>query len=157
MSTLVLGLGNPLLQDDGVGIHVARLVGKILGERPDVQVGEVYAGGLRLMDALDGYDRAVIVDAMVTGDHAPGVIRYTTVGDMHITRNLSCSHDTSLWAALEFGRVAGLKLPANGDIRIMGIEALVVEDFGETLTAAVEAAVPVAAKQIVDDLMGRKT
>lgn len=156
MKTLVIGLGNPLLRDDGVGIRVARLVGETVGGRPDLTVTEVYAGGLRLMDALEGYDRAIIVDAMVTGEHEPGTVRSSAAPDLLTTRNLACSHDTSLTAALELGRALGLRLPRLEDIRIVGIEALALDDFGETLTSEVDAAVPVAARQIIEEIAGRQ-
>ncbi len=57
MKTLVLGLGNPLLGDDAVGLRVAAsLRGRL---PPDVELDEDYCGGLRLMERLAGYDRAV--------------------------------------------------------------------------------------------------
>ena len=74
MRTLVLGLGNPLLGDDAVGLKVAALVRERLDGAPGVDVLEEEAGGLRLMERMTGYDRAVLVDAAVTGG-TPGTIR----------------------------------------------------------------------------------
>ena len=59
MKTLVLGLGNPLVSDDSVGLRVAAELKSRLADRPEINVDEDYWGGLRLMERLVGYQRAV--------------------------------------------------------------------------------------------------
>ncbi|MFC1927886.1 hydrogenase maturation protease, partial [Chloroflexota bacterium] len=65
MKALVLGIGNPILSDDGVGIKVAREVEKNLND-PQITVSEASAAGLSLLDSILGYDRVIIVDAIQT-------------------------------------------------------------------------------------------
>ena len=65
MKTLVLGLGNPILSDDGVGLRVARAVESQLSQQ-EITVMETSMGGLSLLDLLTGYDRAIIIDAIQT-------------------------------------------------------------------------------------------
>ena len=65
MKTLVLGLGNPILSDDGVGLRVARELENRLDQQ-EVTVVETSMAGLDLLDLLAGYDRAIIVDAIQT-------------------------------------------------------------------------------------------
>jgi len=155
MRTLVLGVGNPILTDDSVGIRVARELARKLDSQLDsptdagVEVQELYNGGLGLMESLQGYKRAILVDAMVTGS-SPGTVREMDAmnsGEFDHTRNLASSHDTGLREALEAGRILGLDLP--GEIIIIGIEAQDVESFSETLTPAVEKAVP----EVIDRVM----
>ena len=67
MKTLVLGLGNPVVSDDAVGLRVAAAMREALAARPDVELGEDYWGGLRLMERMIGFDAAVVVDAICTG------------------------------------------------------------------------------------------
>jgi hydrogenase maturation protease len=153
MKTVVIGLGNPILSDDGVGIHVARLVKQTVGTREDLVVTELYAGGLCLMDALAGYGHAVIIDAMVTGEVEPGTIRAVPLTGAAATRNLASTHDANLPAALELGRALGLPLPERIDL--WGIEASEVEHFGEVLTEAVARAVPLLAGRVICDLAER--
>ena len=152
MRTIVIGLGNPALTDDGVGIKVARAM--MNADAPVLPAGvvieEAYAGGLRLMDAMVGYERAIIVDAMVSGDGAPGTVRRLCVSDLFATRNLACSHDTNLSTALETGKMLGLTLPS--EIIIWGINVKDVETFGEELTADVAKAVPVVVKEIFKEI-----
>ncbi len=75
MRTILVGLGNPILSDDSVGIKVVGLVKQRIPEHAGVEVVQVYAGGLRLMEAIAGYDRAIIVDAIKTGEQPAGTIR----------------------------------------------------------------------------------
>ena len=115
-----------------------------------VEVIEMYAGGIRLMDAMEGYDRAVIVDALVTGVERPGTVRRLSLSDLVTTRNTLSVHDMDLPMALEMGRMLGVPLPS--EIVIWGIEAKDVENFGEELTEEVEASVSRTIELIEEDL-----
>ncbi|MBI5847001.1 MAG: hydrogenase maturation protease [Nitrospirae bacterium] len=157
MKTVVIGLGNPILSDDSVGVKVSRAVREHLNHQSEiaitddpVDVKEIYAGGIRLMDAMTGYDRACIVDAMVTGGCNPGRITEFGLDELCSTRNMVCTHDTNLATALELGRMLDLHLPSR--IRIWGIEAGDVSSFSEHLTDEVERAVPVAVNAILSEL-----
>ncbi|MGC2061380.1 MAG: hydrogenase maturation protease [Thermodesulfovibrionales bacterium] len=157
MKTVVIGLGNPILTDDSVGIKVSRVLRDVLAHQHEtgegsetIEVKEVYAGGIRLMDAMTGYDRACIVDAMVTGRFKPGEVSEFDPDELSSTRNIVCTHDTNLLTALELGRMLDLHLPST--IIIWGIEACDVTSFGEQLTDEIEHAVPVAVSAILSKL-----
>ena len=152
MSTLIIGLGNPLVTDDSVGLHVAAEVRARLTGRDDVEVVEDYWGGLRLMEQMAGFDRVIVIDAICSGA-APGTVHRLAVRDMPTQRS-SSSHDMTLPTALELGRQAGLRLPPDEDILILGIEAADVTNFGETCTPAVAAAVPRAVALVIAALDG---
>ncbi|MFH1681673.1 MAG: hydrogenase maturation protease [Candidatus Eisenbacteria bacterium] len=147
MRTLVLGLGNPILRDDGVGIRVAERLRPLLADRPDVTVDEDFWGGLRLMERMIGYDRAIVIDAVAPGGE-PGRIRFLRP-DSIPTQRSSSAHDVNLPTALELGRVAGAHLPPTEEIFLVGIEAADVLTFGETFTPEVEAAVPRATEAVL--------
>jgi hydrogenase maturation protease len=147
MKTLVLGLGNWIVADDSVGLHVAARLKDILADREDIDVGEDYWGGLRLMERLVGYDRAVVIDAIMT-DAAPGTIHHLTPDSIRTQRS-SSAHDVNLPTALQFGRDAGMELPANKDILLVGIEAEDILTFTEECTPAVAAAIPVAVEAVL--------
>jgi hydrogenase maturation protease len=150
--TLVLGLGNPLLTDDGVGLRVARELRALLAARPEVDVGEDYHGGLRLMERMIGYERAVVVDAIRTGGTA-GTVRSLALDELP-TRHGASAHDADLSTALELGRRAGVHLPERRSVLLVGIEAADVTTFGERCTAEVEAAVPRAVEAVLAALAG---
>ncbi len=147
MKTLIIGLGNPIVTDDSVGLRVAAEVARRLADRPDVEVTEDYWGGLRLMERMVGYRRAIVIDAIQTGS-PPGTIHRLTPEAIPTQRSAS-AHDVNLPTALEFGRQAGLTLPANRDILLVAVEADDVITFGEQCTPAVEAAIPAAADEVL--------
>jgi hydrogenase maturation protease len=131
-----------------VGIQVARQLKERTVGSPGLEVIEAYAGGLRLLDLLVGYQRAIIIDAMETRDCEPGTIRRFSPSDLKATRNVSSSHDTSLANALETARALGMKVPE--EVIIFGIEAGVVDSFSEVLSEKVAAAVP----EVVEIVLG---
>lgn len=143
---IVLGLGNPLLTDDSVGLRFVDRLRSALADRPGLELAEDYWGGLRLMERLVGYDRAIIIDAQRSGG-LPGKVSILAA-EAPPTQHSSSAHDLDLWTALEFGRHAGFKLPQPGDIRIVAIEAAEVEAFSEECTPAVAASVLVAAELV---------
>jgi hydrogenase maturation protease len=147
MKTLILGLGNPLVSDDSVGLRVAAELRKLLAGRPEVTVAEDYWGGLRLMEQMVGYERAIVIDAIQTGA-AAGTLHHLGPGDIPTQRSAS-SHDMNLPTALVFGRQAGLDLPEDRNILLVGIEAEDILNFGEACTPAVAAAVPRAVADVL--------
>jgi len=150
MRTLVLGLGNPVLTDDSVGLRVIEELRPLLAGRPDVEVDEDYWGGLRLMERLVGYDRAIIVDAICTGA-PPGTVHRLPVGDIP-TQHSASGHDANLATALALGRQAGAHLPATENILLVGIEAHDILSFSEECTPQVRAAIPGAIDSVMDAL-----
>ncbi|HET9408798.1 MAG TPA: hydrogenase maturation protease [Candidatus Sulfotelmatobacter sp.] len=150
LKTIIIGLGNPVLSDDSVGIKIARLLEARLHGRPDVEVRELSAGGIRLMEAMQGYERAILVDAIVTAGGEAGAVYRLSPSDLRQTRNACCSHDGSLQEAFELGQQIGLVLPR--EITIWGIEAGDVTTFSDGLTADVERAVAKVVDAIVQQI-----
>jgi hydrogenase maturation protease len=148
--TLVIGLGNPILRDDSVGLRVAQLLRDHVEVMQDVEIAEDYWGGLRLMERLIGYDRAVIIDAILTGAD-PGTLHVLSPEDIPTQRSASI-HDVNLPTALSFGRQAGAHLPDLQNIALIAIEAADVNTFGETLSPEVEAALPQAVDAVLSIL-----
>jgi hydrogenase maturation protease len=148
-------MGNPILSDDGIGIRVARALKQRV---PEAHVLELGAGGIRLLDVLPGYQRVLIVDAMVTGELACGQFWRFTLAELQSktarTCNTLCVHDMDLPTAMALGRLAGLDLP--GEVVIWAVEAGDVETFSETLSPAVEAAVPLVVEEMVCELLREK-
>ncbi len=151
----MLGLGNPILSDDGVGIHVVRLVAARAAQhatRPRVEVAEASVGGLRLLEVLAGFDRVIIVDAIQTPGGRPGEVHRLGVGDLWTSLHADSTHDLSLRGALTLGRELGLPLPADEAITILAIEVEDVLTFGEACTPHVQAAIPSIVQAVVDEL-----
>lgn len=151
MKTLVLGLGNSILSDDGVGIYVVRaLAGQI--NRSDVEVAEARLGGLRLLDMAVGCDRLLLVDAIQAGGRVGQVYRLGP-NDLLCSLHAASSHDLSLPAALELGRRLGLALPEDEAITILAVEVEDVTTFGERCTPQVHAAIPRVVQMVLEEIL----
>jgi hydrogenase maturation protease len=152
--TIVIGLGNPILRDDSVGLRVVRALRPRLEGLAGVEVVEDSHGGLRLMERLIGFDRAIVVDAIVSGA-PPGTLHVLTAEGPATQRSAS-AHDVDLPTALALGRKAGAKLPEAEDIFLIAIEAEDVLNFGEQLSPAVETAIPQAVGLVLAHLNDRR-
>ena len=165
MKTIIIGLGNPILSDDGVGWKVAEALSTILPsthlrhpsptERGDEGEGIIVVetaslGGLSLMERLEGYQRAILVDSMQTGLHPIGTVSLFPLNELPnpAESHSASAHDTSLMTALETGCRMGLSLPH--EVMVVAIEARTVHDFSEELSPEVAEAVPRAAQTVMD-------
>ena len=149
MKTLVLGLGNPILSDDGVGIKVAREVGKKLDD-PEITVAETSGAGLRLLDSIVGYDKVIIIDAIQTKKGKAGQIYRMEPEDFSFAKHLSSPHQINLVTALELGKMLNLAMPQK--ITIFAVEAKDITSFSEKCTPEVERAIPKAVKMVLAEL-----
>lgn len=140
MKTVIIGVGNPVLKDDGVGIHVVERLRTVLPQQSGITMRTAYAGGMRLMDAMIGFDRAIIVDALWTGENPPGTVVHLKADDLQQTRNTASVHDLDLPTALDFASRAGVKVPT--EIEAWGVEIDDATTFSEELSPAVRAAMP---------------
>ena len=150
MSTIIIGLGNPVLTDDSVGMHAVREISARLQGRPDVVVRELYSGGLDLMEAMVGYECAIVVDAAWTGQMDPGTVFAANPASLRQSRNATSNHNGSLEVALELGVLAGVPLP--GKIRFWAVEASDVTTFGESLTEPVQRALPTLVGNVLHEI-----
>lgn len=150
MRALVVGVGNPARGDDSVGLVVAREVRDRLPAGSGVDVEELWAGGLRLAEALAGYDAAVVVDAMETGRVPPGHVAKLPLGYCCAARAIDCVHDATLESALAFLAEAGERMPAR--LALLGIEVRETSVLGEGLTPEVAAVVGLAADAVLAEL-----
>ncbi|MGD2064828.1 MAG: hydrogenase maturation protease [Dehalococcoidia bacterium] len=151
MKTLVLGIGNPILSDDGVGIRVAQEVGKKLDD-PQITVSETSAAGLSLLDSLIGYNNVIIIDAIQTKGGKAGQIYRMKPEDFSFAKHISSPHQINLVTALELGKVLNLAMPQ--EISIFAVEAKDTTSFSEECTPEVEQAIPEAVKMVLDELVG---
>jgi len=151
MKTLVLGIGNPILSDDGVGIRVAQEVGKKLND-PHITVAETSAAGLSLLDSIVGYDRVVIIDAVQTKKGQVGQIYRMKPEDFSFAKHFSSPHQINLVTALELGKMLDLDMPQ--EISIFAVEAKDVSNFSERCTPEVARAIPEVVKMVLEELVG---
>ncbi|MGD1118861.1 MAG: hydrogenase maturation protease [Dehalococcoidales bacterium] len=149
MKTLVLGLGNPILCDDGVGCRIAAALQQKI-DNPDIDIREESLAGLDLLELLSVYDRAIIIDAIQTGKGRPGRLYRLGPEALAQTRHAASPHDVNLATALELGEQLKLKLPR--EIIIFAIEVEDVTTFREECTPAVLKAIPKCVEVVISEL-----
>ncbi len=146
VKTIILGLGNPILTDDGVGIKVAQ---KISEENPGLEVRETSGDGFALLDHMVGYDKFILVDSIKTEQGKPGELYKLELEDLKLARDFSSSHCMNIANALEIGQRLGYKMPKY--ITIYAVEIRDNTTFGEKCTEEVEEKIPFIAKQIIEE------
>jgi len=145
MKTLLLGLGNPILKDDSVGLRVVRELGKkVSGDH--VHVKEACFANMDLLEVIGPYHRLIIVDSIKTEDGRPGELYRLGLDDLRSSFHLSCPHDINLATALELGKQLGMEIPK--EIQIYAIEVEDNQTFSENCSPLVEEAVPRVVEEI---------
>ncbi|NIV10209.1 MAG: hydrogenase maturation protease [Aliifodinibius sp.] len=162
LKLLVIGLGNPLLGDDGVGWRVVEFVEQKLHDKSHpfvsswIEFEYLSLGGLSLMERMEGYKSVIVVDSILTGTKPIGTIYSLPLSNLP---NLSAGHttavhDTSLATALEVGKRMGMVLPK--EVWVVAVEAEQVFHFSENLSPEIEDAVPIAADIVIELLENRE-
>jgi hydrogenase maturation protease len=147
MRTLVIGMGNPILCDDAVGIRLARDLRALFEQTSSPATGSTVnfiedcsVGGLNLLDLVIGYDRLVVFDSIRTPGETPGDWHVMTGATFRETMNLGCVHDANFTTALELGRQMSAHLPRPEDVHIFAVEIVDNTTFSESMTPELESA-----------------
>ncbi len=150
MKTIVLGVGNPILQDDGVGIHVVNELKKQINDR-NITIDEAATGGMNLLDLILGYDKAILVDAVKTAGKKEGEV--LRLNPLKMNSVHSCNpHDVSLIEAIKMAEALGEKnIPK--DIVIVGITLKNTPTvFGDKLSKNIESSIPKAVEIVLSEI-----
>jgi hydrogenase maturation protease len=147
-SIVVLGLGNPILCDDAVGLRITSELRRLLAEEPvaGVEVLESTRAGFELIDLLSGYRRAIIVDSLVIPDPVPGRVRELSLADVGGSARLNAVHEINLATAYQLAEKLSIPMPES--VEIFAVEAAEVYEVTETMTPAVTAAVAPLARRL---------
>jgi hydrogenase maturation protease len=157
MSTRIIGLGNSILKDDGVGIYVARELRRCIANAcpgADVDIVESEVGGFSLMELMTGWKRVILVDSIQFDGLEPGTVMQIRPDDLRTSLRLRSVHDIDLPTVLELGRRLGLAMPE--DVSVFGIQAKDALTFGESLTDAAERGLKEAVSQILNTIRDSK-
>jgi len=154
VKTIIIGLGNPVLGDDGAGWQIVDAVNEKLGleglSKANAEIIQLSLGGLSLMEHLVGFEHAILVDAIRLQRGPVGTVYHFSLDELDdpMTGHTSSAHDTTLQSAISMGRQLGLQLPEH--VEIVAVEAEMDYTFSESLTPAVASAVPIAAQMVID-------
>jgi hydrogenase maturation protease len=143
---LILGLGNDILTDDAVGLHVVRELRRRLGDEGEIAVEETCEMGLALLDFFVGHRAVIIVDSIRTGRVPPGTVHEVDATELKQLTGRT-PHFLGVGETLALGRHLGLAMPEH--VKVFAIE---VEDpftLGTEMTAAIAQAIPDVVKRVV--------
>lgn len=146
-TTLVLGIGNTLLSDEGVGVHVVNFLEE---QNPGLEHVSFVDGGtlsFTLAELLATHDNLIVVDAARTGGKPGDVICFENDGmDRYLTGNRQSVHEVGLGDLLDIARLSDHYPEQRA---LVGIEPQNL-DWGETLSPSVQPAVPIAAEIVMN-------
>ena len=151
MRTLVLGIGNSILGDDGVGVRVAQAVASKIKD-DSIDVMDVNVDGLNLFDFILGYDRLVVIDAIVTEDGEIGEIYRLKPEQIYIPSGSNISpHHYTLASTIEIGnRLFPREIPQ--DVVVFAINTEDASTITEEMSPKVREAVPKAVNLVLEEV-----
>ncbi len=141
---LILGIGNRLLSDDGIGVHTARILQA--EPPPETTVLAIETDFLSVLPFLEGCVKALVIDAMEAGQ-SPGTLYYCGSVDLAQSGQRHSLHGLGLLGILEF--LAEERRP---EVHILGVQPY-HRGLGLNLSPEVESLLPRvvrAAHQIVE-------
>ena len=131
----MIGVGNLLRTDDGVGIHLINRLSKL---HPEIDTFDAAMGSIEILEAMKGYERVVIVDSIETGVE-PGTIYRVNLTSGEKPPVITHSHGTDVPTILELGRqLYGEAMPK--DVILIAIEAEDTITIDDKLTGRVQEA-----------------
>jgi hydrogenase maturation protease len=136
---LVLGIGNDILKDDGIGIKLVNDL-RLMDFPAGIRFETTLLGGLETLEIIKGYDKVIIVDAIKTENGIPGEIRSYNPSFFRNTLHLSNLHDINFLTSLELAKKIGIDVTE--DITIITIEILEDREFGITFSPEIEEKYP---------------
>ena len=151
MRTLVLGIGNPILGDDGIGFHIAQELAKEIKDE-NIDVKDTSVNGLNLLGLIVGYDKLIVIDAIMTEDEKVGEIyRLKPRNSSETAWSTISLHHLNLATTIEIGeRLFPKEMP--GEVIIFAIGAQEVTEVTGEMTARVKEAIPRVINLVLEEL-----
>ena len=140
--TLILGIGNYLMGDEGIGVHLANRIQKETLP-PGVDVLDGGTGGFYLLEYFEIYDRVILVDATLDGN-VPGAIRLIKPRFSTDFPPAMSTHDIGLKDLVSALQVLG-KMP---EIDLFAVSIASIQQQGIELSPEIENVIPILIEQI---------
>ena len=152
MRTLVLGIGNPILGDDGIGFHIAQELAKQIKDE-NVDIKDTTEDGLNLLELIMGYDRLVVIDAIMTeGEKVGEIYRLKPEDTGELVCSVASPHHLNLATTIEIGKkLFGGQIPA--EVIVFAIGTQEVTRVTEEMTERVREAIPRVVNLVLEELL----
>lgn len=147
----VLGIGNPLVEDEGLGVRVAEELLRLFDFPPNVTVMDAGTLGMSMLGVIRASDYVLVVDAVDGTGHPPGTVVLMAAEDLADNQVLHSLHDMRFVDVLQAAALTGSEPESD----FVGVQVADMTVARVTLTPAVEAAVPEAIAAVIT-LLGRR-
>ncbi|WXG41420.1 MAG: hydrogenase maturation protease [Candidatus Freyarchaeum deiterrae] len=136
--TIIIGVGNLLLGDEGLGVHIVEELNEI-NLPPNVEFFDGGTGGVSILNLMEGADKVIIVDAVLGGGE-PGQIYVVDIDRLlkGVVKFFSL-HEMDLLSALRIGKETG-KLPP--ELVLVGVEPKNYKEYDMDLSPEIKAVIP---------------
>ena len=148
---LILGIGNILLKDEGVGVHTAKKMME-MDLPPDVEVMDGGTMGLNLLYYIEGRKKVIVIDTVLVGDPPGTIYRFTDESLVDNKPMLRTAHGIDFSDVIKTSKMLGTKPE---EIVFIGIEPESLDE-GLELTPTIEKRVPVLIKMVMKELEIKK-
>ena len=145
---LVMGVGNPLMRDEGLGPRVIEVLREGFNFPENVEVVDAGTMGFTILDLLRGIDHLIVVDAIKDTGHEPGTVLILTPDELSSNQVMHSLHDTALVDVLQ---AAELMDRAPQTVAV-GVQIESIDEWVLELSDSVSEAVPIAAAAVLDQL-----
>ena len=143
---VILGIGNLLRGDDGVGVHTVRALGK-MALPPGI---ELVDGGTspELFEYLDTAEKLVVIDAMDTSDRPGSIYRFRLDDLKNEPKGMASAHDIGLMSLINLSRLTGRRIP---ETVFIGIQPASL-GWGIELSPSIEAKIPIIVRLVMQEI-----
>jgi len=128
---IVIGLGNKVLGDDGIGTHLISDLQRELN-LDGISYQTSVNGSMEIIELLNEYQRAFIIDGIRTAEGKPGDIYFMDSNNFLETLHISNPHDMDFLTSLKLAEKLNFKIPEK--ISIIAVEVMEDKVFNESLT-----------------------
>ena len=146
---LILGVGNLLLKDEGVGIHVAHQLME-MDLPPHVEVLDGGTSGFDLLEDIEGREKVIVVDAVRVGQPPGTLYRFTREDIEERPKQRLSMHDIDMTDLLRLGDLLGVEKPA--EVVVIGVEVKDMETASMDLSREVKAQIPKVIELVMKEL-----
>jgi hydrogenase maturation protease len=144
---IVLGVGNLMMRDDGIGVWALRRLACDYDLPPELRLIEAAAAGAHLTAELDGAGHLIVIDA-VLGGGPPGTIYRLAPDELPVIRRRLSAHEIGVAELLALLAAIGRR----PETRIIGVQPLRPDEAGSELTPPLAAALPRVAAAVAEEL-----
>jgi hydrogenase maturation protease len=148
---IVMGIGNPLMRDEGVGVRVIETLMSDYSFPENVELIDAGTMGMGILNLFQRCDYMLVVDAIDKTGEPAGTVVTLTPEDLAPNQVLHSLHDVRLVDVLQTAALVG----TTPEVDCVGVQIADMGDVSIGLTPAVEAAVPAAVEAVLAILAAR--